>query len=98
MTYLRHRYLVVFAILLLAVICLQGAVGGYRGLTHKCCHGKVFLKRDRGHQLMPVVFLSTLYFEPVVLPVRRMHRVFYFSHGMAAVISRPALLRGPPCG
>jgi hypothetical protein len=97
---------VALILFLLAAICLQvaGAVpakgpdGGGQGNSPgcHCCHGKVFLKLDKRYDLKQLVFLSTLSFQLVAPPVRRVRRRFKVSRSLASAVFRPAGLRGPP--
>ena len=106
MTYLRHQYTMAIAFLLLTVICLQSSgvslvqhpdAGGRRNIPIcHCCHGKIFLKLDRGFDLKPVLLLPlrVVYAGDPVL--RRIYSSFLFFCLLPAGISMAARLRGPP--
>ena len=106
MTYLRHRYSVAFAILLLTVICLQssGALlmqgpdgnNGRNIPTCHCCHAKVFLKFDRRFDLKPVFLLPSRIIslgDPSTTPP---HPTFLFFCTLPAMTTAATTLRGPP--
>lgn len=108
MAYLRHRATVAFALLLLAVICLQSSgaalAQGLDGTTRRnvptchCCHAKVFLKLDRRFELKPVFLLpSRIVCLSDPSAVRQPYPTFLFLGELPAGTNTVARLRGPPC-